>query len=105
MEKRGFGLLLFVVAGITSVALCGSSVAATTLQLKLAKGKTYYQRTVVDQHITQTVMNQPQVIDITVGMGMKLDVLDVDGAGQYADSVHLHLVHVETDRRDGDPEL
>jgi hypothetical protein len=81
MEKRGFRLFLFVVAGITSLALCGSSGAATTLQLKLAKGKTYYQKTMVDQHITQTVMNQPQVIDMTVGMGMKLDVLDVDGAG------------------------
>lgn len=81
MEKRGFRPFLFVVAGITSIALCSSSGAATALQLKLAKGKTYYQKTVVDQHITQTVMEQPQVIDQTVGMGMKLDVLDVDGAG------------------------
>jgi hypothetical protein len=81
MEKRRFGLFLFVAVGITSGALCNSGGAAVPLQLKLAKGKTYYQRTVVDQHITQTVMNQQQVIDITIGMGMKLDVLDVDATG------------------------
>lgn len=81
MKTRGFGLFLFVVAGITSMVLCGRSGAATALQLKLAKGKTYYQKTVVDQHITQTVMGQPQVIDIAIGTGMKLDVLDVDATG------------------------
>lgn len=81
MEKRKFGLFLFAAAGITSIALCGTSFAAGQLQLKLAKGKTYYQRTLVDQHVTQTLMNQPQVIDISLGIGMKLDVLDVDAAG------------------------
>jgi hypothetical protein len=81
MEKRRFGLFLFVAAGITSLALCSNGGAAVSLQLKLAKGKTYYQKTTVDQHITQTVMNQQQVIDITIGMGMKLDVLDVDATG------------------------
>ncbi|MCX5646725.1 MAG: DUF6263 family protein [Phycisphaerae bacterium] len=81
MEKRRFGLFLFVVAGITSGALCSNGGAAVSLQLKLAKGKTYYQKTTVDQHITQTVMNQQQVIDIAIGMGMKLDVLDVDATG------------------------
>lgn len=81
MEKRKLGLLMWAVAGVMSLALCSASSAAVPLQLKLAKGKTYYQRTMVDQHITQTVMDQPQTIDITVGLGMKLDVLDVDAAG------------------------
>ncbi len=81
MEKRRFGLLLLAAAGVVSIALCSTGSAAVSLQLKLAKGKTYYQRTMVEQHITQTVMNQPQVTDITFGMGTKLDVLDVDGAG------------------------
>jgi len=81
MEKRRFRLFLFVAAGITSLALCSTGSAAVSLQLKLAKGKTYYQKTTVDQHITQTIMDQAQVIDMTIGMGTKLDVLDVDGAG------------------------
>jgi hypothetical protein len=81
MEERKSRLFLLTVVGITSIALCHTGRAAVSLQLKLPKGKTYYQRTVVDQHITQTIMNQPQVIDITVGLGMKLDVLDVDSAG------------------------
>ena len=42
---------------------------------------------------------------MSMGMGMKLDVLDVDGYGEYADSVHLHLVHVQADRPDGDPRV
>jgi hypothetical protein len=81
MEKRRFKPFLFAVAGVMSIALCSTGAAAVSLQLKLAKGKTYYQRTMVEQHVTQTVMNQPQTIDINVGTGMKLDVLDVDGAG------------------------
>lgn len=81
MEKRNSRLFLLAVVGLTSVALCHTGSAAVSLQLKLAKGKTYYQRTMADQHITQTVMNQSQTIDISVGVGMKLDVLDVDSAG------------------------
>jgi len=81
MEKRGFRFFLFVTAGITSVALCNSGAAAVTLQLKLAKGKTYYQRTVMDQHMVQTVMNMQQVMDQSMGTGVKMDVLDVDTRG------------------------
>ncbi len=81
MEKRRFRPFLFAVAGITSIALCGLSSAAVSLQLKLPKGKTYYQRNLADQHITQTVMNNQQTVEVSVGMGQKLDVLDVDSAG------------------------
>ena len=80
MEKRGFRFFLFVTAGITSMALCNTG-AAVTLQLKLAKGKTYYERAVIDQHMTQTVMNMQQVLDQSMGTGAKLDVLAVDGQG------------------------
>jgi len=51
------------------------------LQLKLDKGKTYYERLVVDQRITQTLMGQEQVIDNVIGVGRKLDVADVDAQG------------------------
>jgi hypothetical protein len=67
--------------GIMLVVLCGSGLAATQLQLKLAKGKTYYQKTIVDQQITQTLMGQQQKIEQGTGTGLKLQVLDVDAQG------------------------
>jgi len=81
MEKRGLRLSLFIMAGIVCMALCNTGAAAVALQLKLAKGKTYYQRTVMDQHMVQTVMNMQQVMDQSMGTGLKMDVLDVDGQG------------------------
>jgi len=61
--------------------LCGSGAAATRLEWKLAKGKTYYQRTMIDQQIAQTVMGQEQKIEQNMGIGLKLQVLDVDAQG------------------------
>jgi hypothetical protein len=81
MEKRGLRFSLFITAGVASIAWCNTGAAAVTLQLKLAKGKTYYQRTVIDQHMVQTVMNMQQVMDQNMGTGVKMDVLDVDGQG------------------------
>ena len=81
MEKREWRWFLFITAGIASLALCNTGAGAVTLQLKLAKGKTYYQRTVIDQHVTQTVMNMQQVMDQSMGTGVKMDVLAVDGRG------------------------
>lgn len=66
---------------IVLVALCGSGMAATQLQWKLAKGKTYYQKTVIEQQITQAVMGQEQKMEQGLGTGMKLQVLDVDAQG------------------------
>jgi hypothetical protein len=80
MEKRGLKLFLFGMAAVVPMALCNTG-AAVTLQLKLAQGKTYYQRTVIDQHMVQTVMNMQQVLDQSLGTGVKMDVLDVDGQG------------------------
>ena len=62
------------------IALCGSGTAATRLEWKLGKGKTYYQRTVIDQ-ITQTMMGQEQKMEQAIGTGLKLQVLDVDAQG------------------------
>jgi hypothetical protein len=80
MEKRGLKLFLFGMAAVVPMALCNTG-AAVTLQLKLAQGKTYYQRTVIDQHMVQTVMNMQQVLDQSLGTGVKMEVLDVDGQG------------------------
>jgi hypothetical protein len=81
MEKRGFGLFLFAVVGVASIPLSSAGAAAVPLQLKLSKGKTYYQRMVMDQHLDQTVMDMQQVVDQSMGTGLKLDVLEVDSQG------------------------
>jgi len=70
-----------IVGCIVLVALCDNGMAATQLQWKLAKGKTYYQRTMIDQQITQTMMGQEQKIEQNTGIGLKLQVLDVDPQG------------------------
>lgn len=80
MEKRGLRFSLFITAGMVSMILCNTG-TAVTLQLKLAQGKTYYQRTAIDQHMVQTIMNMQQVMDQSMGTGVKMDVLDVDGQG------------------------
>jgi hypothetical protein len=80
MDKREARFLSFIMAGMMSVAFCNTG-AAVTLQLKLAKGETYYLRTVIDQHMVQTVMNMQQVMDQSMGTGLKMDVLDVDRQG------------------------
>ena len=69
------------VIGIVLVVLCGNGAAATQLQWKLAKGKTYYQKTGVDQQITQSLMGQEQKMEMAMGTGLKLQVLDVDAQG------------------------
>jgi len=81
MGRKRTTTLIAVAASILSVGLCGTGAAAVPLQLKLDKGKTYYQRTMVEQRFTQTVMGQQQVIDQSMGTGLKLDVLDVDSQG------------------------
>lgn len=80
MEKQGFRAIIFIVAALASATVCNTA-TAVELQLKLDTGKTYYERTVVEQKITQTVMDQTQVIELAMGTGMKLEVLDVDAQG------------------------
>ena len=81
MLRLRFGLFAFVAASVALVALCSTGAAVVQLQLKLDKGKTYYQRMMVERHMTQTVMGQQQVMDQSIGAGQKLDVLDVDSQG------------------------
>jgi len=81
MVNMRFRAIIPAVSSIVLIILCGSGAAATQLQWKLAKGKTYYQRSVIEQQITQTVMGQEQKIDQIIGTGQKLQVLDVDARG------------------------
>ncbi len=81
MTTRRSAILIVTAMGIASLAWCSASAAAVRLQLKLEKGKTYYQRSVFEQRISQTVMGQEQVINQSMGTGLKLDVLDVDSQG------------------------
>jgi len=67
--------------GLVLIALCDTASAATQLQWKLPKGKTYYQRTMSDQQITQSMMGQQMKIEQSTGAGLKLQVLDVDAQG------------------------
>lgn len=77
-EHRAF---LVAAACVVLTGFCGSAAAAVRLELKLDKGKTYYERSLIEQKITQEMMGQQQVINMTIGIGQKLDVLDVDGQG------------------------
>jgi len=81
MANTRFAALVSTIGCIVLVALCGSGAAATSLQWKLAKGKTYYQRTLVEQQIGQEIMNQQQKSENSIGIGLKLEVLDVDAQG------------------------
>jgi hypothetical protein len=82
MTGQRFRASTFVIVGIASLTFGGIvTAAAIPLQLKLPKGKTYYQRVLIDQKITQSVMNQEQVVNISMGVGTKMDVLDVDAQG------------------------
>lgn len=81
MRKHISQMLTVSAACVVILALCEVGAAAVRLELKLGKGKTYYQKGIMDQKITQTVMNQQQAIDQSIGSGTKLDVLEVDGQG------------------------
>ncbi len=73
--------LIVSTACLVVLAQYEAGAAAVRLKLKLDKGRTYYQKTVMNQKITQTIMDQQQTIDQSIGSGMKLDVLEVDGQG------------------------
>jgi len=79
--RREYRAFLAAVACIAFPAFCGSAAAAVRLELKLDKGKIYYERSLIEQKITQDMMGQQQVINMTIGVGQKLDVLEVDGQG------------------------
>jgi hypothetical protein len=74
-------VLLAAVACAMSLAFCGSAGAAVRLELKLNKGKTYYERMLIEQKMTQEIMGQQQIINMTIGMIQKGDVLETDSQG------------------------
>jgi hypothetical protein len=90
MARQRFTISIFMAAGTASLAWCAVGAAAVSLQLKLDKGKTYYQKTTVNQQMTQSVMGQQQTIEQGFGTGMKLEVLDVDSQG------HARIQHTFT---------
>jgi hypothetical protein len=81
MLKRRFVWCVLAAVPLAWMAPCSARAAAVELRLKLEKGKTYYQKTLFEQKMTQTVMGQQQTINQNMGTGMKLDVLDVDSQG------------------------
>lgn len=78
---REFRAFFVAAAWIALTVLYGGAGAATRLELKLDKGKTWYERSLIEQKITQEIMGQQQVVNMAIGIAQKLEVLDVDGQG------------------------
>lgn len=81
MARREIGMLLIAVVCAASMALSENASAAVELSLKLNKGKTFYERTAIEQKMTQEIMGQQQNAGLTIGMVQKADVLETDGQG------------------------
>jgi hypothetical protein len=82
-------LALVAVAALTSAAAPGADDDAAggdklDLKLRLKKGEAYHVGVVVDQDITQTAPGaaQPQAMKQKIGMGYRMEVLDVDAEGK-----------------------
>lgn len=74
------GILACIVA-VALAVLCAEGAQKRSYRLKLEKGKKYYFRTITKQEISQTVMARQQTAEKTIGMGMDLDVNEVDANG------------------------
>ena len=61
--------------------VCAEGAEKRNYELKLEKGKKYYFRMLTEQEISQTVMGQEQSMEQVIGMGMELDVNEVDANG------------------------
>lgn len=70
-----------VLAAVSCLALPAYAGSKIQYKLRLEKGQKYYAKMVAEQKIVQTVMNQPQNIEQTIGLGWDLDVVDVDRSG------------------------
>lgn len=79
--SEGHKTLIVAAVWVALLSLGGSAAAAVRLELKLDKGKTYYERTMVDQRITNEVMGQQHTVHVVLGTIRELDVLDVDSQG------------------------
>jgi len=82
MTNRRWVLPALVVVGTVAAWFCGPAEAAgVRLELKLEKGQTLYQRTLTEQRIRKTTRGQMEVIELSYGVGQKLEVIDVDPQG------------------------
>ena len=59
----------------------------------------------IDQHMVQTVMNMQQAMDQSMGNGVKMDVLDVDGQGNMRIRCTYNWSRFKRTRPDGGPRL
>jgi len=69
-----------MVLAIAAAGLAGSP-DQLTLRLNLENGRTYRMKMVSEQKIAQTIMGKVQTIEQTMGLGCRLEVVDVDPAG------------------------
>jgi hypothetical protein len=82
MTGRRFWIRVLAAAVIVAlVVVCAEGAEKMQYQLKLEKGKKYYVRTITEQKISQTYWGQEDNIEQTNGMGMDLEVNDVDVNG------------------------
>jgi hypothetical protein len=81
MDKR-WSLPALAVVGLVAGFFCGPAAAAgVRLELKLKRGQTFYQRTLTEQRIRKTTDGRLEVIELSHGVGRKLEVIDVDPQG------------------------
>ncbi len=82
MTKARWSLAALAVVGLVAGLFCGPAEAAgVRLELKLKRGQTFYQRTLTEQRVRKTTRSRLEVIELSCGVGRKLEVVDVDPQG------------------------
>ncbi len=82
MNDRKFKTGVFVIAVIIALGVASAKADEKMhYKLKFEKGQKYYIKMITEQQISQTAMGQEQSVDITMGMGIDLDVNDVNDNG------------------------
>lgn len=79
--RRFWSRILAVAVIVAPVVVCAEGAEKMQYQLKLEKGKKYYVRTITEQKISETWRGQEKNKEQTDGMGMDLEVNDVDVNG------------------------
>jgi hypothetical protein len=80
MGGRKFCILLLVLAFFSTAFLCEAG-EKMLYRLEFEKGQKYHMRMITEQNVSQTVMDQEQKAEQTIGMGIDMDVNDVDSSG------------------------
>jgi hypothetical protein len=81
MARQRLVTLLAAAFCVEAIVLSANASAAVQLSLKLNKGKTFYERSLIEQKMTQEIMGQQQIINFTLGTIQKADVIETDGQG------------------------